>query len=1264
MRRCRLLTARAARRFQNLLLLFLAAGPLAGRAPAASGAWSPTATTGTWQTAGNWIGVVPGATSGTTNSDTAIFNSSSTTTTIIPDAGRNLEFITFDTSATAYTIGTIVGNGLLLTSGGTIQIASTFNGSGISESINAPLILEGSYTFADNSPLSNDTLNFGGAPISSGVAGTQTLTISSSNSSVNINGVIGGGVGTIAVVKNGGGNSSLSNNETFSGGLTVNAGTISLFGNNTFTGGVTINGGTLELFNAGALNSASPNAIAFGSNSTGALTLGGESVTVTGLTTNVNAGTAVIQNSFVSAATLTVNNAGPNTFAGVLQDGAGGGPLRLSKSGAGTLILSGNNTFTGGVTITNGNLQLGSTGALNAVSPNALTFGAPFTGTLSLAGNSVTIGSLFLPSLAAIQNSSLTPATLTVSDSTIDTALGTFQDGAGGGPLSLVKSGSGVLALFGNNTFTGPVTINAGALNASSPGALNSTSPVAVGFGPGSTGGLRLATPITTVSALTTNAIVGTPYVNNATASPATLVVNNIADNVFAGALESFGTGAISLVKSGAGTLTLRGANSFNGDVTINAGALQMGNTGALGAQNAIHFGPASTGILSLNGFSVTVGGLSSDVNVGTPLVRNGSASIPATLTVNNVTDNAYGGNLQDGGLASLSLIQAGPGTLTLSGANFYSGPTTITGGTLAMSGGFLNSTVLNQSNFVYSGGSFNGRLINAGVVTFNADFAAGNGLENDSSLSISSGRTVTLNGAGLDNEGTLTLAGGTLALGAFGVNINRGNFNLSPTVPFNLGAAGFTNSGTINLNGGLFTASSGLLSNSSGGTINGPGTIQSALNNSGGLIAVVGGTTNLVANSTNSGAIQLSAINANLTGGSIVNLGSIQGFGNLGNGVANSGIIEAMGGTLFVTSLITNPAAGTLTADSGAKLLITQGLSTNAGIVNLTGGIFDNNLHPLNNTGQISGWGIFRTGGAGLDNNGSITFSGGLTTVNGPITNEGGHTITVAQNNAIFTGMVTNNMTATFNTVNATATFAGGFTNNGNSNFAAVGNGSINVPVAPAFGNASSLAVGGASTMRFNAISGAASVGTGVTATVTSTATLELAGSVSALSTGSNRVNVTNNSSAAAGILVSGTNQAVGNIDGSGATQVSAGSDLTANHIVQSALVIGGTAGSHGLVTIDASDASGNSLDSGAGDLGLGTGRQSGSPLGEGGVGSLGLLAAGATGSGGPNLAGSTDAGASMPSEASAVPEPSTLWLVLLGLCGLGIKARRVTTV
>ena len=131
---------------------------------AASGTWSVSAPNGTWSTATNWTGSnLPGTTTGTTNADTATFNNNSTTKAIVPDAGRNLENITFDTAAAAYTIGTTGGNALLLTSGGEIQIASTFSGSSITETVNAPLTLEGSYTFADNTSNTGDLLSFGSA---------------------------------------------------------------------------------------------------------------------------------------------------------------------------------------------------------------------------------------------------------------------------------------------------------------------------------------------------------------------------------------------------------------------------------------------------------------------------------------------------------------------------------------------------------------------------------------------------------------------------------------------------------------------------------------------------------------------------------------------------------------------------------------------------------------------------------------------------------------------------------------------------------------------------------------------------------------------------------------------------------------------------------------------------------------------------------------------------------------------------------------------
>ena len=239
------------------------------------------------------------------------------------------------------------------------------------------------------------------------------------------------------------------------------------------------------------------------------------------------------------------------------------------------------------------------------------------------------------------------------------------------------------------------------------------------------------------------------------------------------------------------------------------------------------------------------------------------------------------------------------------------------------------------------------------------------------------------------------------------------------------------------------------------------------------------------------------------------------------------------------------------------------------------------------------------------------------------------------------------NNMTATFNAVNTTATFAGGFVNNGNSNFVKAGGGTVEIDNAPTLANNSTLSVT-TGTLRFNIVSGTPTIGTGVTAVVSSGATLELAGSVSALAKGANRVNITDNSTAP-GILVSGTHQQVGNIDGSGTTQVNAGSDLTANHIIQSALVIGGTAKNPGLVTIDASDASGNPLNQSSGFVLAGSLSQSG-PFGADGIGSANLSSV--AGIDPAALLPGTSAGGGNP---SSVPEPASLILLAIGGLALG---------
>ncbi len=167
--------------------------------------------------------------------------------------------------------------------------------------------------------------------------------------------------------------------------------------------------------------------------------------------------------------------------------------------------------------------------------------------------------------------------------------------------------------------------------------------------------------------------------------------------------------------------------------------------------------------------------------------------------------------------------------------------------------------------------------------------------------------------------------------------------------------------------------------------------------------------------------------------------------------------------------------------------------------------------------------------------------------------------------------------------------------------------------------------------------------MGNGVVATVNNSATLELAGTVSALASSTNRVTVVNNSTASAGLLVSGTNQVVGSIDGSGTTQVDAGVSLTANHIIQNALLICGASGSPVLVTIDASDASGNPLGQSSG-LALADSMMLSGPFEAGEISS-----ANQSSGDGIDLAALSAGNPTVGGDLSPVPEPSTLLLVLL---------------
>ena len=273
--------------------------------------WVPGATDVNWASAGNF----PGLTSGTTNTNTATFLTSNTTSIVINSATLNIKNITFGSGTVApsnFTIGTTAGNSLLLTSAGEIAIPGLPNGTtNVIETVNAPLVLEplttttaGTYGFRNSSSSVTNSLNIGGAISGGTTSAGVTLTLNGTNNGANtVSGVIsdGGAAGGVAVSASGSGTWTLSGANQYTGGTTVSGvGTLlvsNTTGSGTGTGNVTVNGvgttlggtgtisGTVTLGNTtpGAILNPGPKGTAGTAASVGTLTTG--ALTLTGANT-------------------------------------------------------------------------------------------------------------------------------------------------------------------------------------------------------------------------------------------------------------------------------------------------------------------------------------------------------------------------------------------------------------------------------------------------------------------------------------------------------------------------------------------------------------------------------------------------------------------------------------------------------------------------------------------------------------------------------------------------------------------------------------------------------------------------------------------------------------------------------------------------------------------------------------------------------------------------------------------------------------------
>ncbi|EBY6475946.1 fibronectin-binding autotransporter adhesin ShdA [Salmonella enterica subsp. enterica serovar Infantis] len=447
----------------------------------------------------------------------------------------------------------------------------------------------------------------------------------------------------------------LDNNVT-GGGQIVKSGNDELIvtGANNYSGGTTISGGTLTADHADSLGSGDidnsgvlqvgegelENTL-FGSGSlvktgTGELTLSGDN-TYSGGTT-------------ISDGTLTADHAdslgtGAVANSGVLQVGEGelentlSGSGSLVKTGTGKLTLGGDNSYSGGTTITGGTLT---------------------------ADHADSLGT------GAIANS------------------GVFKVGEGelkntlSGSGSLVKTGTGELTLSGDNTYSGGTTISDGTLIADhadslGTGAIANSGVLQVGEGElentlsGSGSLVKTGTGELTLSGDNT-------YSGGTTISDGTLIADH-ADSLGSGDIDNSGvlqvgegelkntlSGSGSLVKTGTGELTLSGDNSYSGTTTITDGTLIAANVNALGSGDIDNSGTLmldANGAFELANITTHTGATTalaagSTLDAGqltqeddsTLSIDLGAATNDAMITADSVT---LGGTLNINGIGSVT---------------------------------------------------------------------------------------------------------------------------------------------------------------------------------------------------------------------------------------------------------------------------------------------------------------------------------------------------------------------------------------------------------------------------------------------------------------------------------------------------------------------------------------------------------------------------------------------------------------------------------
>jgi autotransporter-associated beta strand protein len=929
------------------------------------------------------------------------------------------------------------------------------------------------YSGTTTSNLSIASLRFNSANVST-VAIGDTLTIDSggiletSTVAANIQTILGGtlkgAAGTDLVIHQGVNTNKLTiasiiANNGGATGLTMSGlGILTLLGANAYTGPTTINAGTLSVGADNNLGNAN------------SLVFAGGTLQVTGVALNSYAagsiGTHAVTQTANALIGLDIDNfANTFTVSTALAQGAGG----LTKRGAGTVVLSGVNTYDGATTVSVGTLKAGVASVANVSGAfgrnSAVTLANTVGATLDLGGYDNQIGSLTGGGTTG-GNVTLGAKTLTIgSDNTSPAAYAGIISGAGG---SIVKVGSGTLTLSGPNTFTGGVTLSAGTLTLGNPTALGAT-PGGLTINRGGILNASAATVMGNNNPLTINTDftftgsaalgLGTGTVSLGTTPGPSRTITVSGNTLTLGGVISNGTDgttpAISLIKAGAGALVLSGANGYTGTTTITTGSLRAADGTGLPTNSALIInggqletsgsvarttgtGAGNVRWAATGGFSAYNGALTVTLNGGAALdwsdvnglngqtpIFNTTASdnvvtlasgldlkgVARTITVNDNTATAadyavISGAISNSGAAA-TLTKNGAGTLALTNVanNGYTGTTIITAGALRAADGTTLPGGLLQ---------FNGGVLEASG-TFNRSIGSAAGTVQwnaDGGFAAQGGAlAVNLNGGSLGVDWAAAI--GT---GLNGKNLIFGSVTADSVVTLTNGLDMKNAARSITVNDNITTAAdyaeiSGAISNSTGNN-------TQALTKAGAGTLVLSGTSSYPGATTVSAGVlsvsnlQNAGVNSNLGAFAAAGAGGISLNGGTLRYTGASGVSVDRGFTLAATSTVdVNRDANTLTLGASSLGAFTlnviggAGSSLGLGATTLTGAA---TLNPT--TASLSVASVTSAAAQNLTLGGTSTgntVSGAITTLAGTLTKSGIGTWTLGGANT-YTGATT----------------------------------------------------------------------------------------------------------------------------------------------------------------------------------------------------------------------------------------------------------------